>query len=1107
MTLVPDSGQGRQARPIPDPSQEQERLLPRQHQQQPAQQQRQQQRRPPSSYGTLSSTIPPPHPPHRAATPTPGSLTRSTSSQPPPASPSSRSTRSSNNPSSPRSSSAAYSNAVAALDLATGNLGRRVSAEGARRAATHGKNHPQNQKRRRPRRNTGASAYSYTYADIAARPESPVSAFSLHNLPIPTTGSSVAIVIIPQSVAYALLASLPPVYGLYTSLVPALVYTIFGTSRHMSPGTFAITSLLLGQSVHKILADQGVAEEGSMPAHRDAASSPSMLSFLGPEEYQQRYLTLCLMMTFMIGIMQVVLGFARLGRWISRSLVPTPLVSGFNTASAFHIGTHQIKHLLGMKPPRFSGTFGMLRTWIWILDGFFSKVAWPTFGLGMAAILTMIGLQRLEHWRRKRARSLSPSDACASSGMILASPSTLCAAACTAAATTSDQSLLTIQDVAIERESRLGRRALDSPDSSTLDSPEFGPARDAPLHQQQQQQQQQQYCPSPSPPSAVTLNNQLSPRQPGPGSHSIHHYQHYAHPTYRTTCFQPETGLYNTGAAHSRPNPLKVQPYSQYNGKKSQGGWRHAWQQPPMMPPAPAPPTILQDGSRISPSSSHSVGSVGKGRSDEEHIHYKDEDDDDGDNDHGHGGEGEGRRESEEAPGWKMADGYSPKAAKGEEHRHEHEEEGPLYVRVDECRHKPVMQSKHQDQSVNDGDGDDDDEDWLTPHRPETDRRCSSRLANADLEANHLVPNNTNSATTADMAGPWTPLLSGNGSILPTSYGAGHSSLEGARKEVRATPTTSATATTLPSSTTPNRPRLPERAISSASTILVKLRDGKTRVWTVLSKAHFPIPDIFLCLVLWTGVTVAFDLDKQHAVKVVGTIPSGLPTVSFPPIQPALHGWDDVWPSLWPSLVMSLMIYVMTLAVAKHFGKLYEYEVDPDQEMRALGLGSLVGSCFGGYACTGNLTRSAILAQTGAKTPLATVVSCGMVLMTLLWWTRLLERVPETVLAAVVLVSLQTLMVQAFEARGLWRVGRRMDAVIWWTTFSMVMVFSIEIGLAVGMAVVVLYQIKKRIRGWKQTICQSVLCQRVMLILGLQSPLHTSVSRGLHAGDDDDDDY
>ena len=135
-------------------------------------------------------------------------------------------------------------------------------------------------------------------------------------------GVTVFVFLIPQGMAYAVLGGLPPVYGLYTSTVPLLIYALTGTSRHISLGPMAITSLLLGQ----MTAPYG------FPA--------------GSTEYVQ--VALCI--SFVTGLLTLLMGAFKLGT-LSNFLSPSVL-SGFMTGSSCVIILNQVKHYLGLKMPR-----------------------------------------------------------------------------------------------------------------------------------------------------------------------------------------------------------------------------------------------------------------------------------------------------------------------------------------------------------------------------------------------------------------------------------------------------------------------------------------------------------------------------------------------------------------------------------------------------------------------------------------------------------------------------------------------------------------------------------------------------------------------------------
>ena len=131
-------------------------------------------------------------------------------------------------------------------------------------------------------------------------------------------GITVAVLLIPQGMAYALIAGLPPIYGLYASLTPQIVYAFLGTSRQLAVGPVAMDSLLV-------------------------AAGLSALSIVEPSQYIQMAILLALLM----GAIQLLLGLFRMGFIVS--FLSKPVISGFTSAAAIIIGFNQLKHLLGIQ--------------------------------------------------------------------------------------------------------------------------------------------------------------------------------------------------------------------------------------------------------------------------------------------------------------------------------------------------------------------------------------------------------------------------------------------------------------------------------------------------------------------------------------------------------------------------------------------------------------------------------------------------------------------------------------------------------------------------------------------------------------------------------------
>ncbi|WP_226553436.1 SulP family inorganic anion transporter [Celeribacter naphthalenivorans] len=127
----------------------------------------------------------------------------------------------------------------------------------------------------------------------------------------------VTIMLIPQSLAYALLAGLPPEAGLYASIVPIMLYTVFGTSRALAVGPVAVVSLMTAAAVGQV-AEQGTAG----------------------------YATAAITLAFMSGAMLVTLGVFRLG--FLANFLSHPVIAGFITASGILIAASQLKHIFGV---------------------------------------------------------------------------------------------------------------------------------------------------------------------------------------------------------------------------------------------------------------------------------------------------------------------------------------------------------------------------------------------------------------------------------------------------------------------------------------------------------------------------------------------------------------------------------------------------------------------------------------------------------------------------------------------------------------------------------------------------------------------------------------
>ncbi|KAF3860188.1 hypothetical protein F7725_000443 [Dissostichus mawsoni] len=190
------------------------------------------------------------------------------------------------------------------------------------------------------------------------------------------SGISVGIMHLPQGMAYALLASVPPVFGLYSSFYPVLIYFIFGTSKHISIGTYAVMSVMIGGVIERLAPDSNFMDWDNV-----TNSSQVNIDLRDAERVR-----VAAAVTFMSGIFQIILGLVQFGFVVT--YLSEPLVRGYTTGAAIHVIVSQLKYTFGISPRRFNGPFSLIYTVLEIC----SIIPETNIGTLVVSIVAIIGL-------------------------------------------------------------------------------------------------------------------------------------------------------------------------------------------------------------------------------------------------------------------------------------------------------------------------------------------------------------------------------------------------------------------------------------------------------------------------------------------------------------------------------------------------------------------------------------------------------------------------------------------------------------------------------------------------------------------------------------------
>lgn len=175
------------------------------------------------------------------------------------------------------------------------------------------------------------------------------------------SGVTVALVLIPQSMAYAQLAGMPAYYGLYAAFLPPIVAALFGSSRQLATGPVAVVSLMTSAALEPL------AKAGS-----------------------EGFIAYAIMLAMMVGMFQFALGLLRLG--IAVNFLSHPVVNGFTNAAAIIIATSQLSKLFGVNVDKAEHHYETIYR---VIKAAAEYTHWPTLAMAVLAFAIMYGLRRL----------------------------------------------------------------------------------------------------------------------------------------------------------------------------------------------------------------------------------------------------------------------------------------------------------------------------------------------------------------------------------------------------------------------------------------------------------------------------------------------------------------------------------------------------------------------------------------------------------------------------------------------------------------------------------------------------------------------------------------
>jgi high affinity sulfate transporter 1 len=234
------------------------------------------------------------------------------------------------------------------------------------------------------------------------------------------------------------------------------------------------------------------------------------------------------------------------------------------------------------------------------------------------------------------------------------------------------------------------------------------------------------------------------------------------------------------------------------------------------------------------------------------------------------------------------------------------------------------------------------------------------------------------------------------------------------------------------------------RELPNANTATVLVAVAALAALFGLPRLSRALPAGLIVLFGSIALSSALDLEDAHGVDVAGTLPKGLPQLSWPDVP--LSSWLALVPA---AIGIVLVSFSEALGVAREFADKHGYEVDANRELTAHGAANLVSGLFGGMIAAGGMSGSAVKEGAGAHSQVSNLAAWVATIVTVLLLTPLFKTLPEAVLAALIIHALWHILV----ARKLIAIRALSHTEFWlgWVAFAGVILYDVLAGMLIGL--------------------------------------------------------